>query len=928
MPLQPRTSYAVRKKLRPFYTGGNVEWDTEGSYVVAQSGDAVTKVSQATGDECGRFQVEEDPVTTFVLSPEREFIVTAHKSGLLRQWKYSDGEQLRVWKSFHTGPIPVLACEFTSTLVASGGSDWRVKVWDVVRNYCTHNLKGCRGVVSVVMFHKPDENSPIRVFAASTDNSILGWNLKTSSDPEITLEGHISTVTAIEAAPDPDILVSCSRDGIIRVWKISEQKALKAIAAMESLEALKFLPPGSFESTKLRKPFFVTGGSRGSLRVWSLPAGKIVGRQSISASQNESEDLPSQQEGPGILRLQVTNSPDAGYELQAVTVDHNLLTYDLPGFDLRGRLVGYNDEILDARYVGKKDQFVAVASNATIVKVYDVESTSCDFLEGHTDSVICLGRWAKIPNLFASGSKDKSVLVWKYSNEEMPDGGRRKWFKCAEATGHTASVSALCCSHGAGGDRFWLASASEDNTIKLWSMKEVPLGKQKVKNVVTLTALHTEIAHDKTINSVCFSPNDALLATGSLDHTAKLWSVNENHKSGFKLRGVFRGHRRGVWTTEFSPVDQVLATGSTDSTIRLWSIADFSCLKTFEGHGSSVVRLAFINGGTQLLSASADGMIKMWSVKTALCSLTLDEHEDKIWALDVNESGTEFVTGSTDATLILWKDDTEEKMEKQATEKNLRIEQEQLLANLLLDEKWLKALGLTLTLEQPFKALTVIRAIMNTGSGEFTELRETLGKLKDDQIAVLIRFVSVWNTNAKNYFPAQLTLNILLKQRTIEELIKLPTVAKALPGLITYSKKHKARLERLRQASSFIRFIHESVKVTAGDDVSILFNRGKFLDHMDVEAVKEELESDTESGVVENGDESAAASDSDESEAGSDAGSSGDEEPKGSRKKESFNVEDLEGNLEAGPDSEDEEVNVAPKWKQQRRSQPIRDRGT
>jgi hypothetical protein len=64
-------------------------------------------------------------------------------------------------------------------------------------------------------------------------------------------------------------------------------------------------------------------------------------------------------------------------------------------------------------------------------------------------------------------------------------------------------------------------------------------------------------------------------------------------------------------------------------------------------------------------------------------------------------------------------------------------------------------------------------------------------------------------------------LNILLKQRTLEELSRTPGVAKALPGLISYSKKHKARLERLRQASSFVRFIHETVKSTAGTGVTL-----------------------------------------------------------------------------------------------------------
>lgn len=79
------------------------------------------------------------------------------------------------------------------------------------------------------------------------------------------------------------------------------------------------------------------------------------------------------------------------------------------------------------------------------------------------------------------------------------------------------------------------------------------------------------------VNSVAVSPNDKLLASGSQDRMAKLWSLAGEGNMG--LLGVFRGHRRGVWAVCFSPVDQVLATSSADGTTKLWSLQDFSCLK-------------------------------------------------------------------------------------------------------------------------------------------------------------------------------------------------------------------------------------------------------------------------------------------------------------------------------------------------------------
>lgn len=136
----------------------------------------------------------------------------------------------------------------------------------------------------------------------------------------------------------------------------------------------------------------------------------------------------------------------------------------------------------------------------------------------------------------------------------------------AVGNAHTGSIGSVAFSRASVS---FLVSGSQDTCLKIWK-----LAPDQLVEGTALSVLHTAIAHEKDINSVCVSPNDKLIATGSQDKLAKIWN-----SSDLQLLGVLRGHRRGLWAVQFSPADQILASSSTDGTIKLWSLADYSCLK-------------------------------------------------------------------------------------------------------------------------------------------------------------------------------------------------------------------------------------------------------------------------------------------------------------------------------------------------------------
>ncbi|KAJ1558004.1 hypothetical protein HK096_004110, partial [Nowakowskiella sp. JEL0078] len=78
---------------------------------------------------------------------------------------------------------------------------------------------------------------------------------------------------------------------------------------------------------------------------------------------------------------------------------------------------------------------------------------------------------------------------------------------------------------------------------------------------------------------------------------------------------VLEGHSGPVWNIEFSPDGAIVASGSWDSTIRLWDIKSGSS-KVLKGHNSYVTSVAFSQDGMTVTSADYTGVRKLWNVES------------------------------------------------------------------------------------------------------------------------------------------------------------------------------------------------------------------------------------------------------------------------------------------------------------------------
>jgi uncharacterized delta-60 repeat protein len=601
-----------------------------------------------------------DSVNAVAFSPDGKTLATGSYDNTARLWDVETGKQLK--RLEHDGSVNIVAFSTDGKTLATGSSDNTSCTWDVKTGELLQRLKQDGSVIDVAF--SPDG----KILAiGSWDNTAWLWDVQTGK--ELQRLEHDDYVIDVAFSQDGKTLATGSYDNTARLWDVQTGKELYRLKHNIRLYAVAFSTDGNEIAT-------ASGGTvgGGTACIWDVQTGKELQRLEHSSIVYSVAFNPDN-------KILATGSDDmtarlwdvrTGKELQRLKFDNAVSSVAFAPDGKTLAIVSGNTALLWDVQTGKElkraehDDWVKAVALSLDGKTLATASGKTAWLWGirigkelqrleHDDTIYSMA-FAPDGKIFATGSWDYTARLWDVrTGKEL------------QRMEHDNTVYEVAFSPNGK----TLATRSRfNNTIRLWDVKTgKELQRLKHDNLVPPFSL--------LINSMVFSPDGKILATGSDDNTSRLWDVQTGKQSQRLQHGdpveamafspdgttlaTVSGHVVRLWNVlkakelkridnagdlAFSPDGKILATVSGDI-VRLWNVQTGKQLRIMDHDGDDVSAVAFSPDGRILATVSGD-IVRLWNVQTGKQLRIMDHDGDDVSAVAFNPDGKIMATASWD----------------------------------------------------------------------------------------------------------------------------------------------------------------------------------------------------------------------------------------------------------------------------------------
>ncbi|KAL0244514.1 hypothetical protein GEMRC1_008598 [Eukaryota sp. GEM-RC1] len=532
-------------------------------------------------------------------------VAVGYANGTIKLFNNSD-LSLRCRFDGHRSPVLILTFNLDGTLLASGGADTDIVIWDMATERGQCRLKGHSSAISGISFIS---NSSSYILTSSRDTTIRLWDFSLVYCLSV-IVGHRVELWGLDSVylADEDVVLVAVGTAFKNVFihKISLNSLVAGGKRRKNDEEEE--KEGNHHSELIGEIDRTADNGNGRSQDYLLKEESIRTKSTIVGFSNLNDSI------------------------YITTLENSIEIHKLSKqSDSRSNLIinsGHSAPISSISLTSD-DMFVASGSNDG-VRVWSVLNQSQTFFFGEISKITSV---ITVPGnrYVIAGSKLGHLYVIDVSSGSLVH---------THEDAHPGGITSIVLESDRGG----IITGGADKTLKFFNF-EVSTSPTRL----TLTLSKTLELSDG-VTSICSTHDGKLILVGLLDTSIKVF-----YSDSFKLFLSLYGHKLPVTSIDVSFDDQLVISGSIDKTVKIWGLDFGDCHRSLRAHDGDVSCVKFLPGTHHFLSCGKDSLVKYWDGDSFSFVHSVHAHTDSATSLAVSSNGSFIISAGKDRSLRLIK---------------------------------------------------------------------------------------------------------------------------------------------------------------------------------------------------------------------------------------------------------------------------------
>ncbi|OAX39028.1 WD40 repeat-like protein [Rhizopogon vinicolor AM-OR11-026] len=460
------------------YSYGSMSYFPDGKRIISGLWDKIVRQwDLQTGKEIENARdVHEHGGLVVAVSRDGRWVVTVTGEGL-HIWAHKETET-GIVKTFvgHIRGVRCIDISVDSSLLASDSEDSTLWIWSMETGKLVAGPFKCHWV-GEIRFSQDSKKLAVESCSMKCLETIYEFDASTLDTVGVPFEGHTKDIHGLACSFDGALLASISWDNTIKLWAV-ETGIVKTIAGHSAGITCVDI---SMDSSLL-----ASGSEDSTARLWSLETGKLVAGPFKTAGR------------VGAIRFSQDSKKFVveSWSTQCLEFDPSKL--DTVGIPFEG-----HTKYINCLALSFDGALLASTSDDNTIKLWAVESHQLlSSFDGHVEFVSSIS-YCPDRKRMVSGSYDKTVRQWDLQ------------------TGKEIEKSRDVCKHQVG-----MVAVSRDGRRVITIDGDEFYGRGELKVCEVETGIVKKfVGHTGEVRCFDISMDSSLLASGSEDSTAQIWSL-------------------------------------------------------------------------------------------------------------------------------------------------------------------------------------------------------------------------------------------------------------------------------------------------------------------------------------------------------------------------------------------------------------------